>query len=401
MNKKYLVLVAILAPLMMTCGLAMDIYVPCVPFMPEALNTSEIIIQWTLSIFMIGVGLGQFIGGTLSDIHGRKRVMLASIFIYTISSILCALAESAWFLLLARAGQALASSGCIVTSNAIIRDTVESESSAKIYSILNGLNSLAPLLAPKLGGYLYIATGMWQSTFAFLALFGVVETLIVMFFLKETLPKEKRNTNKRVNWIIEQKYFLFNRQFVTSTLAGVLAMACLFTFFSISPILLIGNLGVSVSSFAHYFGLNALMFIFSTIVCTKLQNVTSTSNVLKIGVAVVMLSSLSMSAIASFYKLGVMQFMVPAVAMTFGAAFIFGPAISIAMAPFEERAGSAAAMYGASQNIIAALIGSLIINYSNDKADVFGLVIAIVSFLVLISLFSFVDYPSSRKNIPA
>lgn len=105
MGKKHLLIVAMLAPLMMSCGLAMDIYVPCVPFMPEALKTSEILIQWTLSIFMIGVGLGQFIGGTFSDVHGRRKTMIISIVIYTVSSIFCSLSTTVWHLLLARAIQ--------------------------------------------------------------------------------------------------------------------------------------------------------------------------------------------------------------------------------------------------------------------------------------------------------
>lgn len=284
----------------------------------------------------------------------------------------------------------MAASGCLVTSNAIVRDCLDSQKSAKVYSMINGMNSLAPLLAPKLGGYLYITTGMWQSTFIFLVAFGLIETVIVFFFLQETLPIESRLKKKSGNWLLDQKIFVGNINFLVSTFAGMLAMACLFAFFSLSPILLISNLHLSVSKFAYYFGINDLIFIVATIFCTLSQNILSTLNTLRLGIFIVMISSGVMFIVSKNYELEIMLFMAPAVAMTFGAGFIFGPAISMAMQPFGMRAGSAAAMYGAIQYIVAAIIGSFIIHYSNSKADFFGITIFILSMLIFLSSLLFI-----------
>jgi len=336
---------------------------------------------------MVGMGLGQWLMGPLSDAYGRKKIMLSSIGLYTLASLLCALATSAWFLLAARGIQAISASGCLVVGNAIIRDSVHSSKSAFAYSILNGINSLAPLIAPKLGAYLYISTHRWQATFLFLVIFGMIEIPIVAKFLDETLSKEDRLPVNMKNWCESQMLFISNNGFLIYAYAATIGMSCLFDFFSISPILLISNLNVSVSNFGYYFAINAMTFIVATIFCTIFQKLLSNLNILRLGMSIIAIGSWVMLYYSKIHELSTSVFMAPMCIVTFGAGFIFGPAIALAMLPFGKRAGYAAATYGVIQYSFAAIIGSYIVYYPVNDASSFGITIGTLALISVFLLF--------------
>ncbi|MBL1512122.1 MFS transporter, partial [Vibrio parahaemolyticus] len=66
----------LMAPFDILASLAMDIYLPVVPAMPGILNTTPAMIQLTLSLYMVMLGVGQVIFGPLSDRIGRRPILL-------------------------------------------------------------------------------------------------------------------------------------------------------------------------------------------------------------------------------------------------------------------------------------------------------------------------------------
>lgn len=66
----------LMAPFDILASLAMDIYLPVVPVMPEALGTTPVVIQLTLTVYMVMLGLGQIVFGPISDRIGRRPVCL-------------------------------------------------------------------------------------------------------------------------------------------------------------------------------------------------------------------------------------------------------------------------------------------------------------------------------------
>ena len=166
-------IVIFLSPLVLTLGLAMDIYLPSIPKMPEALNTSVQSVQLTLSLFLLVFGLGQLIFGPLSDQIGRKKTVLLSYVLYFLGSMICALSESFPLFLSARIIQGLGACGTLVCAFSILKDLFKGDEVTRCFSYLKGLMGAAPITAPVIGAWLDLWFG-WRASFWALTFYGAL-----------------------------------------------------------------------------------------------------------------------------------------------------------------------------------------------------------------------------------
>ena len=137
--------ILILGPMVFAFALAMDVYMPVLPEMREALNTTQQMVQVTLSLFLVVTGVGQLFLGPLSDQLGRFKVILLSSILFVIGSILCAVSTTIDFLIFSRVIQGLGCCGLSVCAFAIIRDAYSGKTSSMIYSFINAIISISPI----------------------------------------------------------------------------------------------------------------------------------------------------------------------------------------------------------------------------------------------------------------
>lgn len=109
----------ILAPLVLSISLSMDIYVPSLPMLIKDFNTTQQLIQWTLSIYMFGVGVGQLCFGPLSDYFGRRRIVLVGISVYLVGCLVCLLAPNVTSLIVGRLLQSVGTCAALVVAYAV------------------------------------------------------------------------------------------------------------------------------------------------------------------------------------------------------------------------------------------------------------------------------------------
>src|SRR5207244_2114134 len=131
--------------------LSIDMYLPALPAIARDLAASESVVQLTLTACLIGLALGQIVAGPLSDSLGRRRPLLIGVAGYVIVSLLCAIAPSAWLLVVLRLIQGLTGAAGIVIARAIVRDLYSGSAAARYFSRLILVMGLAPLLAPVRG----------------------------------------------------------------------------------------------------------------------------------------------------------------------------------------------------------------------------------------------------------
>ncbi|WP_262703303.1 MULTISPECIES: multidrug effflux MFS transporter [Streptomyces] len=241
-------------------ALSMDMYLPALPEVTDALHSSAATAQLTLTACLMGMALGQLVVGPMSDKWGRRRPLLIGMVIYVIATAICAFAPTAGLLIGFRLLQGLAGSAGIVIARAIVRDLYDGIAMARFFSTLMLISGVAPIAAPVIGGQILRFTD-WRGVFVVLTVIGALLTLVVWRFLGETLPAERRHDGGLGQTLRTMRGLLADRVFAGYMLAGGFAFAALFAYVSGSSFVVQEIYGASPQTFSLLFGLNSIGLI--------------------------------------------------------------------------------------------------------------------------------------------
>lgn len=184
--------VAMMAMLFATIALSIDAMLPALPAIaaeltPDDTNRALLIV----SSFFLGMGLGTFVAGPVSDAYGRKPVIFVCATIYAFGTLLCFFAPSLELLLVARVIQGLGAAAPRVVGMAMVRDLYKGRDMARIVSLVMMIFMIVPALAPLLGQGILLF-GNWRTIFAALLFFVVLANAWVLLGQPETLSPEAR-----------------------------------------------------------------------------------------------------------------------------------------------------------------------------------------------------------------
>ncbi len=175
-----------------TIAFSIDAMLPALPeigreLSPENLNSAQLI----LTSFVMGMGLGTFFTGPLSDSFGRKPVILWGSALYIAMALMAWWAQSLELVLVARFVQGIGAAGPRVVTMAIIRDLFKGREMAQLMSYAMLVFTLVPAIAPSIGATI-IAWSGWRGVFIAFVVFSLASTLWMSLRLTEPLPKEHR-----------------------------------------------------------------------------------------------------------------------------------------------------------------------------------------------------------------
>ncbi|MFA0228103.1 Bcr/CflA family efflux MFS transporter, partial [Vibrio sp. 10N.261.45.A7] len=158
--------------------LAIDMYLPAMPTIAKDLGVTAGEVQITLTAYTAGFALGQLLHGPLADSYGRKPVLLIGVLLFAIASMVSATTHGIEALTYIRTAQGFAGAAAAVIIQAVVRDMFDREDFARTMSFVTLVMTVAPLVAPMIGGYLALWFG-WRSIFWVLAIFAVIVILAV------------------------------------------------------------------------------------------------------------------------------------------------------------------------------------------------------------------------------
>ncbi|WP_143307220.1 MFS transporter [Chitinophaga vietnamensis] len=158
-------------------GFAMDIFIPSLPDMAVQLHTSPAAIQLTLSLFIVSYGISQLVVGGLIDRYGRYIPNMASMLVFSIASFIIASSSNLQVIYAMRIVQGFTVAVIAISKRAYFIDLYEGEALKKYTSLFSVIWSIAPIVAPFLGGFFQTTWG-WSSNFMFLGYFGLAFFLI-------------------------------------------------------------------------------------------------------------------------------------------------------------------------------------------------------------------------------
>lgn len=232
--KHFPFILIIIFGVMTTFGpLSIDMYSPSLPNVQHDFGSTTSEIQLTTSFAMIGLALGQFFFGPLSDAFGRKKIALTILVIYLLASLIAVFTTSLYFFLFLRLIQGLMAGGSIVIAKASVGDKFSGDEMAKMLTSLMVVNGIITIIAPLLGGFaLTIST--WRSIFVILTII----TLIVIIGVSMKMPPSTKAEQTTLNYSRIFKDFgtlLKKPSFVIPMLLQGLTYVMLFSYASASP----------------------------------------------------------------------------------------------------------------------------------------------------------------------
>jgi DHA1 family bicyclomycin/chloramphenicol resistance-like MFS transporter len=355
--------------------LAIDFYLPSFPAIAQTFNTDTEHVQLSLASYFAGLAIGQLVYGPLADRFGRRLPLLIGVTLFTLASLACALAPSMEWLIAARFVQALG--GCVgmVVSRAMVRDLCDPSGAAKAFSQLMLVMGVAPILAPVVGGLL-LAVGGWTSIFYCLVLFGALVGAAVWVRLPETLPP---GPGRQPLTGLTRRYFnlLRDGEFMAYGMSGGVALAGMFAYIAGSPFVFIELYGVPAEHYGWLFGANAAGFILVAQVNARLMRFAGPGFWLRRIIWVYAISALVLLLIALARPASLTWLMVPLFICISSLGCIAPNASACAMAKQGAQAGSASALMGSLQFVIAAATSSAVGIFHNGTAVPMAAVITI------------------------
>ena len=170
---------------------SIDAYLPSMPHIGESLNASAAEVQQTMTAFLISFAFMSLWHGAISDSYGRRRITLVALSVYALASVGCAFSTSIQMLMGFRMLQGATAGAGMIVGRAVVRDLFEGAAAQRLMSYVATIFTIAPVMAPVVGGYLEVHFG-WTSVFYFLVLLSGFLLVCTWRSLPETVPPEMR-----------------------------------------------------------------------------------------------------------------------------------------------------------------------------------------------------------------
>ena len=350
--------VALMAVMFATIAFSIDAMLPALPEIAaeiggDAPHRAPLI----LSFFVLGMGLGTFIAGPLSDAFGRRPIVFVGSALYIAAAAVAWQSHSLELMLAARLFQGLGAAGPRVVAVAIVRDLYSGRQMARIVSIVMMIFSLIPAFAPALGALL-IQFFDWRAIFLAFILFSGFSLCWFALRQRETLPPHKRRP-VRFGLIFESLVEIFtNRTVRLSIFVQTLAMAMLFvTLMLVQPIY--DHVYDRAESFPYWFGVVAILAAGSSLINALLVVRLGMRRLITFAFATqIILSGLYLLLGLGSGPYGFVFFVLWQTCMFFQAGLTLGNLNALAMEPMGHIAGTAASVIGAVSTVLAAAIAS-------------------------------------------
>ena len=357
-------LILILGLLTAVGPLSIDMYLPAFQAIGQSLQSPSFMVQHTLSVYFVGMALGQLVYGPLSDRFGRKPPLMVGLVLFAVSSAACALAPDIHTLIGFRLFQALGGCAGVVVSRAVTRDYFSPREMARVMSLLMLVMGLAPVFAPTAGGvlvkYLPLDLG-WRAVFGVLALLGLAVTAMVWFALPESLSSGQRLQHLRAREVAKSYAEIFkDRLFLWPTLAGGLSLGALFTYISASSVVFVDFFQMTPFQYSLLFAFNAVGIIGGAQVNRLLLNYSTPEAVMSRALTVSVMGCLAFNVFLLIWPAQLLSTVLCLWGVLTALGFVMPNSAAVAMAHLRGHVGSASAVMGVIQYALGALCSALV-----------------------------------------
>lgn len=357
----YFGLIFILGLLSMLMPLAIDMYLPSMPTIARDFGVTEGDVQMTLNSYLIGFAAGQLVYGPMADALGRKPVILGGTLIFALASAGCAMSQDIGTFIGMRGLHGFAAAAASVVINALMRDMFTKDEFSRSMSFVVLVMTVAPLLAPIMGGMMMLWFS-WHAIFWTIMIAALIAALLVLFFIRETLPKERRQPF-RLRIMLGQFVTLFRQKRVLCYMvASGFSFAGMFSFLSAGSFVYIQLYGLTELEFGYCFALNIVFLFIMTTINSRYVRRFGALNMLRTGLVVQLLAGFWL-VLAASADLGFVALMIGVACYVGNIAMITSNAMAVILDDYPHMAGTASSLAGVLRFGIGAGVGAVVASF--------------------------------------
>lgn len=359
MQIPYVWLAIILALLNAIGPFAIDTYLPAFPAIEKGLATTPLAMQQSLTAYMLPFSVMMLWHGAISDALGRRRVILVGLCVFMLASLVCVFATSIHMLWLGRAFQGMSAGVGVIVGRAVVRDVLHGANAQRLMSHVAMVFSLAPAIAPVVGGALSETFG-WRSIFLLLVFLGGLQIFVTWRFLPETLPPAQRQSLHPAYLLRTYRSILGSPGFVAMALAMALFFAAFFQYVMSAPVFLIQHLQLKATEFGWLFIPMVSGMLAGSALSSQLAGRLSPRHTILLAFALAALASLWNLA-ANYLWVDSVLSRIPQIALhTLAMSLAFPSMALISLDMFPAQRGTAASCQGCLQNLMMATVAGIV-----------------------------------------
>ncbi|MER0239349.1 multidrug effflux MFS transporter [Fulvimarina sp. MAC8] len=363
--------------------LAINIFIPSMATIAEALGTDGPTVGLGLSLYLVAVALLQIVAGPLSDRFGRRPVIIGGMVLFLIGTAICLFAETIGWFLIGRIVQAASATG-IALSRAVVRDVYSRRRSAAMIGYVTMGLAVAPMIGPAIGGVMDTWLG-WRSVFWLLMVLGVLTLALVLSDLNETNPNlgapMTRQLSNYGKLFSEPSFWIYagTGSFITAAFFGFLGGA---TFVSVEV------LHLTPAEYGVWFILCPLGYAIGNFLTGRISERVGIKRMMVIGSALTLVAVLAILIPILLDLLTPLTLFGPMILLGIGNGMTLPSATAGGVSVRTDAAGAAAGLLGSAQIGLGAVASSIAAAFAVGPSAATSLALVMLVAAVLALVFS-------------
>lgn len=336
--------------------LGMEMFYPALPTLQAYLSESVFSVELTITIYLVGFTLSQFIGGILSDYVGRKKVFLLGILCYIVGSVLCFTSGNAYIFLLSRLLMGFGIGVGPSVGRAILSDQYSSTKLIGLIATLSNVLVISSFVGPIIAGWLLSFAG-WQSITLFLVVLGIISFIGTLTSVGETRDISKHNTYSRTHLTKAMRELFQDKLFVGVTLMNGIAFGIMMGFGKVASITIIEGMGYSPVLFGWIMAGVALSYLLGGVVAKRLNKKMTPKSILALSFYVITVTA-SLTTLLLNYQVTIGAYILPIIVI-FAFCRVIVPVCSALSVSNKAQSGLASSFFGVGYLGMSSLISFL------------------------------------------
>lgn len=358
-----------------TGPLALNLFVPSMPGLGPVFGTNYHTVQYTLTLYLAGIAIGQLLYGPISDRIGRRPALLTGLLIFTLASLLCAFATSIEWLIVGRILQALGGCAGMVLGRAIVRDVYRREEAAPVIAFITMAMAIAPMIAPAIGGFLDSSFG-WYAGFYVVAAMGGAALIYAIPTLHET-HHARADRFDIVGLGRSYRALMASPAYLGYTLNTSFSIGCFFAFLSSAPYITIRVLEIPPHVYGFFFIIVSLAFISGNFIATRISRQLGIDRMILLGCCVSLCGAAVLTVLSMLGFLSALAIFLPFALIAFGNGMSQPNGIAGAVSVNPMIAGAASGLMGFTQMVFGGL-ATVIVGYFQNESDFKALAVTVM-----------------------